>query len=162
LPTEKEAGFSKDKLNSDDFTEQRFNEELLWFTASIDDKSKLRFPPDANKCADTVVAALEQISMISDVLGKPELEPISAALRDRFFASSMMTQLKKMEKALLAAERELTAKEIGNSKLIRRDFYYFSRAFIEDDAAKEKLEPWSDNARVTCPCMPSRVLHGCG
>ena len=71
LPTEKEAGFSKDKLNSDDFTEDRFNEELLWFTASIDDKSKLRFPPDANKCADTVVAALEQISMISDVLGKP-------------------------------------------------------------------------------------------
>jgi hypothetical protein len=47
LPTEKEANFSNHMLNSDDFTEKRFNEELLWFIASTDDKRKLRFPPDS-------------------------------------------------------------------------------------------------------------------
>jgi len=87
--------------------------------------------------------ALEQISMISEVLGKPELEPISAALRDRVFASSMMTQLKKMEHALIKAGSELTAKEIGNSTLIRRDFYYFSKALIEDKAAGKICSSYS-------------------
>jgi hypothetical protein len=65
----------------------------------------------------------------------------------------MMTQLKKMEKALLEAGKGLTGKEIGNSAFIRRDFYYFSKAFIEDKTAQEKMEPWSDNARLVCPCM---------
>ena len=70
LPTEKEANFSNHMLNSDDFTEKRFNEELLWFIALTDNKSKLSFPPDAHTCANTVVGALEQISRISEILGK--------------------------------------------------------------------------------------------
>jgi hypothetical protein len=158
LPTEKEAGFSKSTLNSDDFKEARFNEELLWLMASTED-GEINYPPGASTCTQMVVEAFKTISLIIDVIGKPVLEQISAAIQgDRTFATSMLSALKKMEKAHLETGRQfsLIEKDIGSSTLMRRDFYYFAKDLLEDEIANAKMEPWSDKARLVCPCMMTK------
>jgi hypothetical protein len=156
LPTEKEAGFSNDPLNSDDFKEQAFNETLMWFLATTSDETSIMFPPtDALECAQTLLLTLIKLRDILDTLGKPDLEIISAGIRHESFASSMLSKFQKMEETLPEDERikPRTAEEIGGSVLMRRDFYYFSKAFLDDDTAKKKMQPWTDKAQLVCPCM---------
>jgi hypothetical protein len=147
LQTEKEARYSNDPLNSDDFTEKCFNEVLMWFLATTTSKTDLVYPPvDARTCAQTVLSTLTQLGEISDTFNKPELETISAGIRNETFATFMLAKPHKMEKELPEAHRmqPRTVEEIGGSALMRRDFYHFSKAFLEDDTVRRKQIPISD------------------
>jgi hypothetical protein len=158
LKTEKEESYSNDPLNSDDFTEQAFTETLLWFPAKFPNESKIVYPPDnASTCAQIILSTLIQLREILKTLGKPDLEIISAGIRNETFASAMLAKLQEIEKEKTFLEvkglEKWTSEEIGGTKLMRRDFYYFSKAFLDDVTAKKKMESWRDNARLICPCI---------